>query len=218
MHLSDAILSPTVSAVTWATSGILLWVSSRFSNYAENPQRFMLMGVLSAFALVAQAMQFTIPGTAMSLHFSGALLLALTLGPWRGFVALASVTVMQYLLLAEGGLMAMGCNLLNGALPACFIVAPLLRGRWMRRDSFISRWGLFAFAGAVTMGISSLLASSEIFVSGKSDLSFYQLLAFTLPIHIGLGLFEGWITAFLFNALSNLKNEMHYDSATATST
>ena len=103
------------------------------------------MGVLGAFVFAAQMINFTIPGTGSSGHLGGGLLLAMLLGPARGFLTIASVLVIQAFFFADGGLLALGTNIFNLGVFPCFLGLPLFRaarragapppGAWRRRRS-----------------------------------------------------------------------------------
>jgi cobalt/nickel transport system permease protein len=66
-----------------------------------------------AFIFTAQMINFTIPGTGSSGHLGGGMILAILLGPYAGFLTMASVLAVQALFFADGGLMALGCNIFN---------------------------------------------------------------------------------------------------------
>ncbi len=72
-----------------------------------------LMGVLGAFIFAAQMINFTIPGTGSSGHLGGGMILAILLGPHAAFLVMASVLTVQALFFADGGLLALGCNIWN---------------------------------------------------------------------------------------------------------
>ncbi len=119
MHMSDALLSPAVGGAMCAASGALLVHCARRVAREDDPAKTPLMGVLAAFVFAAQMINFSIPGTGSSGHLGGGLLLTILLGPHRAFLAIASVLVVQCLLFADGGLLALGCNIFNlGFFPA----------------------------------------------------------------------------------------------------
>ncbi len=65
------------------------------------------------YFLLAQMINFAIPGTGSSGHIGGGMLLAIMLGPSAAFVTMACVLMIQALFFADGGLLAFGCNLFN---------------------------------------------------------------------------------------------------------
>ena len=126
MHMADALISPAVGGTFWVASAAALAFSARKLKESSDEQRIPLMGVLAAFIFAAQMINFTIPGTGSSGHLGGGLILAILLGPWAGFLAMASVLTVQALFFADGGLLALGCNIFNLGVPTCFIAYPLI--------------------------------------------------------------------------------------------
>ena len=91
MHMQDALISPAVGGAMWAAAAGLIGYSCR--KLAANPDdsKIPLMGVTGAFVFAAQMINFTIPGTGSSGHIGGGILLAIILGPWAGFLVMASI-------------------------------------------------------------------------------------------------------------------------------
>lgn len=79
------------------------------------------MGVMGAFVFAAQMINFTIPGTGSSGHLCGGMLLAAIVGPYAAFLTMIGVLLIQCLLFADGGLMALGANIWNMAFYGCFV-------------------------------------------------------------------------------------------------
>src|SRR4051812_16429679 len=107
MHMADALLSPIVGGAMLAVSGSAVAVAARRVARRPDDHRPALMGVLGAFVFAAQMINFTIPGTGSSGHLAGALLLAVLLGPDAAFLAITSVLMIQSLIFADGGLLAL---------------------------------------------------------------------------------------------------------------
>ena len=104
----------------------MLIIASRKVRHLDNPQIIPLMGVMGAFIFVAQMINFAIPGTGSSGHIIGAVLLSVILGEWAGFITISSVLIIQCLLFADGGLLALGCNIFNMGVIPCLIAYPAL--------------------------------------------------------------------------------------------
>ena len=113
MHMADALLSPTVGTVMLTATGLVAAYSARKVQNQLDDKKIPLMGVLGAFLFAAQMINFAIPGTGSSGHLGGGLLLAILLGPHAAFLTLASVLTIQALFFADGGLLALGCNIFN---------------------------------------------------------------------------------------------------------
>ena len=108
MHMADALISPAVGGVMWAATAAAGAVSVRALARSKDERRLPLMGVMGAFVFAAQMITFSIPGTGSSGHLGGGLLLAALLGPYAGFLVMASVLAVQALFFADGGLKMSG--------------------------------------------------------------------------------------------------------------
>ena len=126
MHMADALLSPAMGGVMGAAAAATtIYSALKVQNQIDN-RKIPLMVVLGAFVFAAQMINFTIPGTGSNGHLGGGLLLAILLGPHAAFITLASVLTVQALFFADGGLLALGCNIFNLGFFPCFIAYPLL--------------------------------------------------------------------------------------------
>ena len=81
---------------------------------------------------------FTIPATGSSGHIGGGILLAAMLGPYAALLTIAAVLIIQCLFFADGGLMALGCNIFNMGVYACFLAYPLIFKPMVSKGA--SRW------------------------------------------------------------------------------
>ena len=124
--MADALLSPAVGATMWAGSIAAIGYSSRKLKENIDHKTIPLMGVFGAFIFAAQMINFTIPGTGASGHFGGGMILAAILGHYAAFLVMASVLMVQALFFADGGLLALVCNIWNLGIYPCFLVYPLL--------------------------------------------------------------------------------------------
>lgn len=209
MHMADALLSPAVGGTAWAVSaGAVAWSSARLRRLDDDRQA-PLMGVLGAFLFAAQMINFAIPGTGSSGHLAGGVLLAILLGPHGGFLTVASVLVVQALFFADGGLLALGCNIFNlGFLPA-FVVYPLFYRRLIGADPGPLRAGAVTMAAAViAMQLGSLAIVIETFASGISSLPVDRFLLLMQPIHLAIGLVEGAATFAVLSFVRKARPEL----------
>lgn len=196
MHMADALISPAVGGTMWAvTTGLLAWCARRLRQAARE-RLAPMMGVLGAFVFAAQMLNFSIPGTGSSGHLGGGLLLTILLGPCAAFLVMASILAVQALFFADGGLLALGCNIFNlGFFPA-FIAYPLI----YRPLAGSRHSGVRATAAAVIAAMAGLLLGAmgvviQTRASGISQLPFGPFVALMLPIHAAIGIVEGLVTA-----------------------
>jgi cobalt/nickel transport system permease protein len=196
MHMADALISPAVGGTMLAaTSGILVY-SARKLKQEMADHKLPLMGVLGAFVFAAQMINFSIPATGSSGHLVGGIILSILLGPYAAFITLASVITVQCLFFADGGLLALGCNIFNMAFFACFIGYPLIYKRIAGDRPTQGRILLGALAAAiVSVVLGALAVVLETTLSGISELHFSTFILLMLPIHLAIGIVEGLITA-----------------------
>ena len=220
MHMSDALVSPAVFGATSAMAATLIVVATRRVSRptSERDRRLIpLMGVMGALVFAAQMLNFTIPATGSSGHIVGGILLAAVLGPWAGFLTLTSVLVVQCLLFADGGLMTLGCNILNMAALSCLVAYPLIFKPLVRRLHSPARWSAASIASsiaALTMG--ALAVTTETELSGITALPYGRFLAFMLPIHLLIGLGEGLATAAVIATLRRYRADLLVDATEHT--
>lgn len=209
MHMADALISPAVGGIMWTASAGLLAYSSQRLKTSLDDSRVPLMGVLAAFVFAAQMINFSIPGTGSSGHLGGGLILAVLLGPHAAFLSIASVLAVQALFFADGGLLALGCNIFNLGFFPCFLAYPLIfkplagltpdKAKLMAASVIAAVIGLQLGAFAVVM---------ETVASGISDLPFSSFVLLMQPIHLAIGLVEGVVTAMLLVFLHKARPEL----------
>jgi cobalt/nickel transport system permease protein len=196
MHMADALISPAVGATFWAASAAALAYSAKKLKETSDENRIPLMGVLAAFIFAAQMINFTIPGTGSSGHLGGGLILAILLGPWAGFLAMASVLTVQSLFFADGGLLALGCNIFNLGVPTCFIAYPLIYRPLIGSNPGARRTLIAALpAAVVALQLGAFSVVLETTISGMAELPFTAFVLTMQPIHLGIGIIEGVVTA-----------------------
>jgi cobalt/nickel transport system permease protein len=196
MHMADALISPAVGATFWVASAAALAYSARKLKEGSEENRIPLMGVLAAFIFAAQMINFTIPGTGSSGHLGGGMILAILLGPWAGFLAMASVLTVQALFFADGGLLALGCNIFNLGVPTCFIAYPFIYRPLIGSNPGAKRTLIAALLAAVVgLQLGAFGVVLETTFSGMAELPFTAFVLTMQPIHLGIGIIEGLVTA-----------------------
>ncbi|MBF0531358.1 MAG: energy-coupling factor ABC transporter permease [Deltaproteobacteria bacterium] len=196
MHMADALISPMVGGIMWtATAGLTVYSAKKLKE-SHNDRLAPLMGVLGAFIFAAQMINFTIPATGSSGHLGGGMILAILLGPHAAFLTMASILTVQALFFADGGLLALGCNIFNLGFFPCFIAYPFLyksiTGGRSDRGRII--WGAMA-ASIIGLQLGAFGVVLETIFSGISELSFGSFLILMQPIHLAIGVVEGIVTA-----------------------
>lgn len=210
MHMADALVSPLVAGVAGVVSGTLLIVAAKKVKKDTKRENIIpLMGVMGAFIFAAQMINFAIPGTGSSGHIVGGVLLATVLGPWAAFITLSSVLVVQCLLFADGGLMAIGCNIINMCMCACLVAYPLIYRNLIRYPASMAKilW-VSVLTCVVGLQLGAFFVTVETVASGITALPFDKFLLFMQPIHLAIGIGEGLATASVVYFMQKYKPEL----------
>lgn len=220
MHMSDTLISPAVAVATSIVAAALVVVATRKIGRTErhNTTRLIpLMGVMGALIFAAQMLNFAIPATGSSGHIVGGVLLAAVLGEWVGFLTLTSVIIVQCLLFADGGLMTLGCNVLNMAALSCLVAYPLIFKPLIHNHNSPSRWAAASIATSITaLAMGALAVTIETELSGITALPYGRFLSFMLPIHLLIGVGEGLATAAVIASLRRYRPDLLFDSTEPT--
>ena len=208
MHMADALISPAVGGTMWAaTAGVIAWCARKVKETRDD-RLVPMMGVLGAFVFTAQMINFSIPVTGSSGHLGGALILTILLGPYAAFLVIASVLTVQALFFADGGLLALGCNIFNlGFFPA-FIAYPLVYKLVAGKDRAGTRaWCAALVAGIIGLQLGAFGVVLETKLSGISELPFKTFVLIMQPIHLAIGAVEGLATAAVIAFVARARPE-----------
>ena len=211
LHIPDGFLSGGVAAGAAVIAFAAVAYGLRVADRELDEERVPLLGVLAAFVFAAQMLNFPVAG-GTSGHFLGATLAAVLLGPWIACVVMTVVLAVQALAFADGGVTALGANVLNmgvlGALLAGFAIAaaarllPDTRGALLGAVAAVS-W-LAVMAGAAATSVQ--LALSDTVPLGTS-------LPAMLGVHALIGVGEAAITVSAVGAVLSSRPDLIHASA-----
>jgi cobalt/nickel transport system permease protein len=214
--MGDALLSPAVSVLMTAVSvGAMGYSVVRMKREGKSDliepedRKIPVMGVMGAFVFAAQMINFTIPATGSSGHIGGGILLAAMLGPYAAFLTLAVVLAIQCLFFADGGLLALGCNIFNMGFFACFVAYPLIFKPIAKNGLDAKRVGAASIASvAIGLELGAFSVVLETLASGVTELPFATFVTLMLPIHLAIGVVEGIITAAVLSFVMQTRPEL----------
>lgn len=209
MHMSDALLSPAVAGTMCAASGAAVAASVMRLRRSEAPVKVAEAGVMGAFVFAAQMINFAIPGTGSSGHLCGGMLLAAVLGPWLGFLTLSAVLLVQCLLFADGGILALGANVWNMAFYGCMLgggaVWPLVAGKSPDKAKVFAA---SIIGNIVALQLGAFSVTLQTLASGVTELPFGAFVAAMQPIHLAIGAVEGAVTGSVLCFILEARPEM----------
>jgi cobalt/nickel transport system permease protein len=213
MHMADALISPAVGGAAWAVSAVsAVYASAKIkANFRTEAgeKKVPLMAVAASFVFAAQMINFTIPGAGSSGHLGGGILLAGILGPYPALLSLAAVLVIQCLFFADGGLLALGCNIFNMGVVPCLLVYPLIFKPLLKNGVSARKVSAASILSAViALQLGAFGVVMETLLSGVTALPFSVFVLLMQPIHLAIGIVEGIITAAVLNFVYALRPEI----------
>ena len=216
MHMADALVNPSVAGVMFTGTALLTAYCLKKVREENDPKKIPLMGIMGAFVFAAQMLNFTIPGTGSSGHLCGSMLLAVLLGPYAGFLTMVGILLIQSLLFADGGILALGCNIWNMAFYGCFVGGLLIWQPLLQKGASRAKIILASVLGSVlSLQLGAFSVVLETTSSGISELPFGIFALTMLGIHLAIGLIEGLIIASVLVFVYEARPELLDSSLTA---
>jgi len=199
MHIPDGFLSPEVAAGTAVVAAGAVGVGLRRASAQLDDRVVPLLGVTGAFVFAAQMLNFPVAG-GTSGHFLGAALATILLGPWLATLVLAVVLATQCFVFADGGISALGANVL--CMGVCGALATgglmLLARRMLPRR----RGVLLAVAGAgAWLAVIAGASATALLLALSGTVPLGTVLPAMLSVHVVIGLGEAAITVAALSAL-----------------
>ena len=194
MHIPDGFIDAGTSAVAGVIAVGGLAYSVRKGAGELDDKQIPLAGLTAAFIFAVQMLNFPV-ASGTSGHLLGGLLAAVLVGPYLGSLAVAVVLIVQSLLFADGGLSALGLNIVNMSLVTVFggYVLFLLLRRLVpaTRTGVVVASGIAGFASVVMASMAFVL---EYAFGGEGSASVGTVVAAMVGVHSLIGIGEGVIT------------------------
>jgi cobalt/nickel transport system permease protein len=199
MHIPDGFLDAEVAAAAAVAAAGAVAYGLRRADRTLDERAVPLLGVTGAFVFAAQMLNFPVAG-GTSGHFLGAALAAVLLGPWVACLVLAVVLGLQAFVFADGGITALGANVLNmgviGGLGAGLVIAA---GRRVLPATHAAFTGLVGIAAWLAVMAGAAATALELAASGTVPLG--TVMPAMLGVHALIGVGEAVVTAAAVSAV-----------------
>lgn len=114
MHIPDGYLSPQTCVAAYAVAVPTWYVASRKVGEVVKTRNVPLLAMFAATSFLIMMFNIPIPdGT--TAHAVGAVVVAIVLGPWAAVISVSVALLFQALLFGDGGVLALGANVVNMA-------------------------------------------------------------------------------------------------------
>lgn len=217
MHIQDGYLSTPVCVVTAALSAGAVGLSLHKLKDSLADRTIPLTGMMASLVFAGQMVNFPI-GLPVSGHLLGGVLAASVLGPWAGCLALTLVLVVQWGLFSDGGLIALGANVLHmaviGSIGGYAVMSAIKRrlGNGVRG----------AIIGSVVASWLSVLAAAALFCfefrlsHSGTDFEFGNVFVLMVTLHSLIGVGEAVITGSIVSLIAQQRSDLLYASEPTT--
>jgi cobalt/nickel transport system permease protein len=201
MHIPDGFIDGPTSMVAGVVAIIGVAWCLRMTARTLDEREVPIVGLVAAFVFAVQMLNFPV-ANGTSGHLLGGVLAAVLVGPYAGALAVTVVLVVQALLFADGGLSALGLNVINMAFVGAFggygvfLVARRLLGRTSAGATAAA--GVAAFTAPI---LASVLFVFEYAVGGNDAVSVGAIAGAMVGVHVLIGVGEGIITALAVGAV-----------------
>jgi cobalt/nickel transport system permease protein len=210
MHMPDGFIDLPVSVAAGAVAvgGVALCV--RGARRTLDERLAPMAGLTAAFIFAVQMLNFPV-AAGTSGHLLGAALAAVLIGPYAGALAVTTVLIIQALLFADGGLSALGLNVINMAfvttVVAWLVFRGLLRMLPRTRASVVTAGAVGAL---LSVPAAALAFTIEYAIGGTATFQVGEVLAAMVGVHVLIGIGEAAITAVTVSAVMAARPDLVY--------
>ncbi|AKB20642.1 cobalt transporter CbiM [Methanosarcina sp. WH1] len=209
MHIPDSFMPLSQAIVYWVIALPFIIMSMKWAKNELDEMKVPVLAALAAGIFAIQAMNIPI-GMGTSGHMVGAALVAIVFGsPWAGVLVLTLVLLVQGFAFGDGGITAMGANILNMGVVSGFVgyytYVVLRKSMGTIIAAFGGAW-LGLFMSSIVCAVQMWIADIFPLVPGLIAMGTYHLI-------IGF-IGEGLITAVVITAISKSRPDLLEDSFT----
>lgn len=205
MHVPDGLIGPVTAVITWVIAAVVVGYALRRSRAELDDRSIPIVGVTAAFIFAAQMVTIPVAG-GTSAHLLGGAMAGIMLGPWVGTLVVSVVYMVQAIGFADGGITALGANILAmGVLAAVggyylfqVLTAVLPRTRW-------AYLGSVAVTSWVTIVAAAALVSVFIVFGGPLPLAAFPVM---IGVHMLVGILEAFISVSVIAAVMETRPDL----------
>ncbi|MFE7355846.1 energy-coupling factor ABC transporter permease [Streptomyces sp. NPDC057543] len=208
MHVPDGFIDAPVSAAAGVVAAGAVAVSLRGARRELDERTAPLAGLVAAFIFAVQMLNFPV-AAGTSGHLLGGALAAILVGPYTGVLCISVVLLMQGILFADGGLTALGVNVLDMGITTTVVAYALFRGlaRVLPRTRRSVTVASFV-AALVSVPAAACVFTLIYWIGGTTDISIGKVFTAMVGVHVLIGIGEAVITALTVGAVVAVRPDL----------
>ncbi|MFJ8211101.1 energy-coupling factor ABC transporter permease [Streptomyces sp. NPDC096033] len=208
MHVPDGFIDAPVSVAAGVAATAAVAVSLRGARRELDERTAPLAGLVAAFIFAVQMLNFPV-AAGTSGHLLGGALAAILVGPYTGVLCVSVVLLMQGILFADGGLTALGVNILNMAVVTVLVSYAVFRVLLRLLPSGRRSVTVAAFAGALLSVPGAAVMFTLLYaLGGTTDVPIGKVFTAMVGVHVLIGLGEALITAATVGAVIAVRPDL----------
>ena len=210
MHVPDGFLDAPTSIATGVVAAAAVGVALRGARRELDDRTAPLAGLVATFVFATQMLNFPI-ASGTSGHLLGGALTAVLVGPFTGVLCMSVVFLVQSLLFADGGITALGTNILLMGVTTVVVGWAVFRLAQLvlpKRVSMVAPAA--ALAALVSVPAAALAFVGLYLVGGTVDLPIAQLTGAMVGVHVLIGVGEAAITLLAVGSIIAVRPDLVY--------
>ncbi len=210
MHVPDGFLDAPTSLATGVAAAAAVAVSLRGARRELDDRTAPMAGLVATFVFAAQMINFPV-GAGTSGHLMGGALAAVLVGPWTAVLCLTVVLVVQGLLMADGGITALGTNITLIGIVTVAVgwgVFVVLRRILPSRVEFVAPAA--AVAAFVSVPVAALVFTGLFALGGNAPVDIGAVATAMLGWHTLIGLGEAAVTGLVVGSVVATRPDLVY--------
>ncbi|MFF4368561.1 energy-coupling factor ABC transporter permease [Streptomyces sp. NPDC001594] len=208
MHVPDGFIDAPVSVAAGVAATAAVAVSLRGARRELDERTAPLAGLVAAFIFAVQMLNFPV-AAGTSGHLLGGALAAILVGPYTGVLCVSVVLLMQGILFADGGLTALGVNILNMAVVTVLVSYAVFRLLLKVLPSGRRSVTVAAFAGALLSVPGAAVMFTLLYaLGGTTDVPIGKVFTAMVGVHVLIGIGEALITAATVGAVIAVRPDL----------
>ena len=208
MHVPDGFLDAPTSLATGVLAAGGVAVALRGARRELDDRTAPMAGLVATFVFAAQMINFPV-GAGTSGHLMGGALAAVLVGPWSAVLCLSVVLAVQALLMADGGITALGTNITLIGLVTVVVgwgVFVALRRVLPARAASVAPAA--AVAAFVSVPAAALVFAGLFAVGGNAPVDLGTVTTAMLAWHTVIGLGEAAITGLVVGSVVAVRPDL----------
>lgn len=208
MHVPDGFIDAPVSLAAGVVAAGAVAVSLRGARRELDERTAPLAGLVAAFIFAVQMLNFPV-AAGTSGHLLGGALAAILVGPYTGVLCVSVVLLMQGVLFADGGLTALGVNVVNMAVVTVVVAYAVFRALVKLLPDSRRSVTVAAFVAALLSVPAAAAAFTLIYaIGGTTDVPLSKVFGAMVGVHVLIGIGEAAITAATVGAVIAVRPDL----------